>query len=153
MDVSDQPLHKYMAMCFLIQKCCCVIRLVGITQIPSFLLHTNEGWILQQIKNLLQSIVLKEDFDCHQCFHKISWYFYPCEDFEKKAQSVLNYNLDHVLDFKNTLVLSFIGFSRILWKSLVLCNCLPRLKTLVRSGQDLGEIMARSLIKSWQDLW
>ncbi|CAH3120249.1 unnamed protein product [Pocillopora meandrina] len=29
----------------------------------------------------------------------------------------------------------------------------PRLKTLVRSGQDLGEIMARSLIKSWQDLW
>ena len=22
-----------------------------------------------------------------------------------------------------------------------------------RSGQDLGEIMARSLIKSWQDLW
>ena len=37
MDVSDQPLHKYMAMCFLIQECCCVIRLVGITQIPSFL--------------------------------------------------------------------------------------------------------------------
>ena len=30
---------------------------------------------------------------------------------------------------------------------------IPRLKTLVRSGQDLGEIMARSLIKSWQDLW
>ena len=26
--------------------------------------------------------------------------YLPCEDFEKNARSVLNYNLDYVLDFK-----------------------------------------------------
>ena len=50
--------------------------------------------------------------------------YLPCEDFEKNARSVLNYNLDYVLDFKYILVLSFVGFSRILWKNPVLCNCL-----------------------------
>ena len=38
-------------------------------------------------------------------------------------------------------------------QQMIFCMSEPRLKTLVRSGQDLGEIMARSLIKSWQDLW
>ena len=35
-----------------------------------------------------KSIALKEDFDHHLCFGKISWYFYQCEDFEKKAWTV-----------------------------------------------------------------
>ena len=52
MDVSGQPLHKYI--CLLVLECYYVIRLVGIKQIPSFLLSYNrlkrflflpwEGW-------------------------------------------------------------------------------------------------------------
>ena len=40
------------------------------------------------MRNLLLSIALKQDFDHHLCFGKISWYFYQCEDFKKTAWSV-----------------------------------------------------------------
>ena len=41
MDVSVQPLHIYIVICLLVLECYYVIRLVGIKQIPSFLLSHN----------------------------------------------------------------------------------------------------------------
>ena len=91
MDVSEQPLHKYVVMCLLIQECYFVIQLVGIKQIPNFLGIMIDDTLKRAgyfSRNLLSSIALREDFDHHLCFGKISWYLYWCEDFEKKAQSV-----------------------------------------------------------------
>ena len=55
MDVSGQPLHKYI--CLLVLECYYVIRLVGIKQIPSFLLSYNrlKGIWARTVKSFQQN--------------------------------------------------------------------------------------------------
>lgn len=82
MDVSEQPLHKYIVMCLLIQECYFVIQLVGIKQIPNFL----RIMIVDTLKragyfsrNLLSSIALSIAFALH--IHSFKRGFWPSSVF------------------------------------------------------------------------